>query len=354
MERQRLRDLGLTVGRLPTGALNAITDVAGVQVGHETLLLDEPRVVRSGVTVVVPEEGAIWHRNLFAGAHVLNGNGEMTGLSWLEEFGLMCGPVAITGTHSIGAAHEGMVSYELKEGFEFDFCLPLVAETFDGWLSDPMALAVRPEHVHAAIAAASGGPVAEGNVGGGTGMNTHEFKAGIGTSSRRAEVAGEAWTVGVLVQANYGRRHQLRLDGRKIGEAIPVEEVPCPWPKPRDEGSIIAVVATDAPLLPHQCKRLAQRAGLGVARTGGIAAPASGDIFLAFSTGNAHSAADQDRLHEARFLPDMALAGIYEAVIEATEESIWNALCKAETMAGREGRVSHALPLERLLEIAAA
>jgi len=354
MKRARLRDLGLSIGRLSTGPLNAITDISGVLVGHETVISDTPDIVRSGVTVIVPENGKIWRRHLFAGAHVLNGNGEMIGLAWVEEFGLMCGPLAITGTHSVGAVHEGLVSYELKEGFEFEFCLPLVAETYDGWLSDAMALAVRPSHLHAALKAAMSGPVPEGNVGGGTGMNTHEFKAGIGTASRRAPAAGDTWTVGVLVQANYGRRHQLRLDGRPIGEAIPTTEVPGPRQEPRDEGSIIVIVATDAPLMPHQCKRLAQRAGLGVARTGGIGAPTSGDIFFAFSTGNAHSAADDSQIHTARFLPDVALADLLQAVIEATEESIWNALCAAETMTGQRGRKSHAIPLDRLREIAGA
>ena len=353
MERARLRDLGLSIGQLPTGPLNAITDVAGVLVGQKTIVADAPRMVRSGVTVVVPEYGEIWQRHLFAGAHVLNGNGEMTGLSWLEEFGLMCGPLAITGTHSVGAVHEGLVGYELSQALGFDFSLPLVAETYDGWLSDSAALAVRPEHLHAALRAAAAGPVAEGNVGGGTGMNTHEFKAGIGTASRLVEIARESWTVGVLVQSNYGRRGRLRLDGRPIGEAITTEEVPAPWPQNRDTGSIIAVVATDAPLLPHQCKRLAQRAGLGVARVGGAGAPTSGDIFLAFSTGNSHSAVEEDRLHSAKFLPDMALAPMFEAVIEATEESIWNALCAAETMTGWRGRTSHAIPLDRLVALCA-
>ena len=354
MERARLRDLGLSIGHLPPGPLNAITDVAGVLVGHETIVSDAPTVVRSGVTVIVPEDGEIWRRHLFAGSHVLNGNGEMTGLSFLDEFGLLCGPIAITGTHSVGAAHEGLVSYELAGGFPFDFCLPVVAETFDGWLSDPAALAVRPGHVHAALRAAATGPVAEGNVGGGTGMNTHEFKAGIGTASRRVEIAGETRTVGLLVQTNYGRRERLCLDGQAIGRAIPTDDVPSPWPRPRDAGSIIAIVATDAPLLPHQCRRLAQRAGLGIARVGGAGAPGSGDIFLAFSTGNSHCAAEIETAHTARFLPDMALAPIFEAVIEATEESIWNALCAAETMTGRQDRISHAVPLDRLVEIAAS
>lgn len=353
MERKRLRDLGLTIGRLPTATHNAITDVAGVLVGHETIWHDEPTTVRSGVTVVVPEHGAITTKHLFAGSHILNGNGEMTGLAFLDEFGLMCGPLALTGTHSVGAVHEGLVAWELGGDFPFDFCLPLVGETYDGWLSDTATFPVRPHHVAAALENASDGPVAEGCVGGGTGMITHEFKAGIGTASRRVACAGETWTVGVLVQSNYGLRHQLRFAGLAVGEAIPAEDVPLPWPRPRDQGSIIAVVATDAPLLPHQCRRLAQRAGLGIGRVGGTGAPSSGDLFLAFSTGNSHSAADEDRLHDARFLPDMALGPLFEAVIEATEESIWNALCCAETTTGWQGRTAHALPLDRLLSMAA-
>lgn len=352
MARARLRDLGLSIGRLPPGPFNAITDVAGVLVGHETVVRDEPTAVRSGVTVIMPENGDIWQRNLFAGAHVLNGNGEMTGLSWIEEFGLMSGPIAITGSYAVGAVHEGMMGCEPAQDPPQDFSLPLVAETDDGWLSDSAAFAVRPEHAHAALRAAATGAVAEGCVGGGTGMNTHEFKAGIGTASRKVEVAGEAWTVGLLVQSNYGSRKRLRLDGRPVGEAISTDEVPAPWPEARDAGSIIGVVATDAPLLPHQCKRLAQRAGLGVARVGGMGAPSSGDIFFAFSTGNSHSAAAVDRLHSVRFLPDFALGPLFEAVIEATEESIWNALCAAETMDGWQGRRSYAIPLDRLVEIA--
>ncbi|MEM8811065.1 MAG: P1 family peptidase [Pseudomonadota bacterium] len=352
--RLRLRDLGLSVGHLPTGSLNAITDVDGVLVGHETIIRDQPTTIRSGVTVIAPENGAIWARHLFAGAHVLNGNGEMTGLGWLNEFGLLCGPIAITGTHSVGAVHEGLVSYELDHAFAFDFKLPVVAETFDGWLSDPSALAVRPEHVHTALNAAASGPVEEGNVGGGTGMITHDFKAGIGTSSRSVECAGKTWTVGVLVQSNYGRRSRLRLDGHPIGELLSLEAISGPFPVSRDQGSIIGIVATNAPLLPHQCRRLAERAGLGVARTGGTAAPSSGDIFLAFSTGNAHSAGDEDQVHKARFLPDMALDPVFEAVIEATEESIWNALTGAVTMTGWQGRTAQAIPLDGLVSAASA
>ena len=348
----RLRDLGLSIGRLPTGPENAITDVAGVLVGHETVIREDPTAVRSGVTVIVPEKGDIWRRHLFAASHVLNGNGEMTGLSWVQEFGLMCGPLAITGTHSVGAVHEGLVSYEIAQNLPFDFQLPLVAETYDGWLSDIAALAVRPEHLQAALRAAAPGPVAEGNVGGGTGMNAHEFKAGIGTASRRTAAAGEDWAVGVLVQANYGRRSRLMLDGRPVGRVLSTGEIPAPWPEPRDDGSIIVVVACDAPLLPHQCRRLAQRAALGIGRVGGMGEPGSGDIIFAFATGNRHAAGDDKTLHNARFLPDMAMAPLFEAVIEATEESIWNALVAAETMTGRKGRVSHAIPHDALVAAA--
>lgn len=352
MKRARLRDLGLSIGSLPTGPLNAITDVGGVLVGHETVILDQPRVVRSGVTVVVPENGNIWRNHLFAGVHVLNGNGEMTGGAFLEEFGLLAGPIAITSTHSVGAVYEGIVRYKHDLDLGFDLLQPVVAETDDGWLSDSAAFAVRPDHVYAALKAARSGPVPEGNVGGGTGMNTHEFKAGIGTASRCVDLAGGRWTVGVLVQANYGRRNGLRLDGRPIGSQIPTDMVPSPWPDPKDEGSIIVIVATDAPLLPLQCRRLAQRAGLGVGRAGGTGAPGSGDLFLAFSTGNTHSMDAVDQPHMARFLPDFALGPIFDAVIEATEEGIWNALCVAEDMIGQRGRRSAAIPLDLLKQLA--
>ena len=352
MKRARLRDLGLSIGSLPTGPLNAITDVGGVLVGHETIILDQPRVVRSGVTVIVPENGNIWRNHLFAGVHVLNGNGEMTGGAFLEEFGLLAGPIAITSTHSVGAVYEGLLRCKHDLDLGFDLFMPVVAETDDGHLSDSAAFAIRPDHVQAALKAARSGAVLEGNVGGGTGMNTHEFKAGIGTASRCIEVAGGRWTVGVLVQANYGRRNELRLDGRPIGSRIPTHMVPSPWADPKDEGSIIVVVATDAPLLPLQCKRLAQRAGLGVGRVGGTGAPGSGDLFLAFSTGNSHFMEAVDQPHSARFLPDLALGPILDAVIEVTEEGIWNALCAAEDMIGQQGRRSAAIPLDLLKQLA--
>jgi len=344
----RLRDLGLSVGTLPPGPYNAITDVAGLSVGHVTILEDAPKTVRSGLTVIVPENGAVGERNLYAGTHVLNGNGEMTGLAFLNEFGLLCGPIALTSTHSVGAAHEGLIRHELESGSPFDFLLPVVAETYDGWLSDRSAFAVRPHHVGEAIASAASGIVAEGSVGGGTGMICHEFKAGIGTASRIADVAGTDWTVGVLVQANYGSRERLRLNGHNVGAMFPVTDIPSPWPERRETGSIIGIVATSAPLLPHQCQRLAQRAALGVGRVGGMGEPGSGDLFLGFSTGNSVSAATVKAPTSAQALPDMALSPLFQAAIEATEESIWNALCASDTMTGQLGRVCHGLPAERL------
>ncbi len=350
MARKRLRDLGITIGDLPPGPLNAITDVPGVRVGHETILADEPYCVRTGVTVIEPADGASWHRHLFAGAHVLNGNGELTGLAWIDEFGLLCGPVALTGTYGVGAVYEGLSRAEAEAGVGTNLYLPVVGETYDGWLSDRAAFAVRPEHVQRALDAAAGGAVAEGNVGGGTGMITHELKAGIGTSSRELPVAGGTYTIGALTQSNYGRRRRLTLNGHRIGVRIGTDVVPSPWPEPRDDGSIIVVVATDAPLLPHQCRRVAQRVGLGVGRVGGTGAPGSGDIFLCFSTANGHDAAAPPTVQTARFLPDMALADLFGAVIEATEESIWNALCAAETMEGLDGHVAHAIPPDLLAD----
>jgi D-aminopeptidase len=369
MARARLRDLGIAIGRLPPGPLNAITDVPGVRVGMVTLVEDDPFVLRTGVTAIVPQEGEIWRRNLFAATHVLNGNGEMTGRAWIDEFGLLCGPIAFTGTFSVGAVHEGMVAAEMALDTGADFKIPVVAETYDGWLSDSMRFAIRPEHLLAALRGATGGPVAEGSVGGGTGMISHEFKAGTGTSSRMVEAAGEAFLLGVLVQANYGSRRTLRLDGVPVGREIPTsaspaseepdeaagEAVPSPFAVRPKDGSILVALATDAPLLPHQLKRLAQRAGLGIGRTGGFGYPSSGDIFIAFATGNdLGRATHRDTatiLSGLRMLPDMALAPLFEATVEAVEEAIWNALCAADAMTGQQGRVCRALPLDRLPEI---
>jgi D-aminopeptidase len=352
MARARLRDLGLSIGTLPPGPKNGITDVPGVLVGQVTLVEEAPHVIRTGITAIVPQDGEIWRRNLFAAGHVLNGNSEVTGLTWINEFGLLCGPLSLTGTFSIGAVHEGMVDAEVTLATGADFKMPVVSETYDGWLSESEHFVVRPHHALEALRRATADPVAEGCAGGGTGTNAHEFKAGTGTASRIVAQGGDSWTVGILVQTNYGDRDRLLLDGVPVGREIPVTDVPSCFAQRRVEGSILVVVATDAPLFPHQLKRLAQRAGLGLARCGGLGWPGSGDVFVAFSTGNdLGQATDTSRAlpyDNLRMLPDFALQPLMAAVVEATEEAIWNSLCAAETTTGRQGRVSHALPIERL------
>ena len=381
--RARARDLGIRIGRLAPGPWNAITDVPGIKVGHTTLIEGEgPLVVgngpvRTGVTVILPHEGNIGADPLFAGYHVLNGNGEMTGLVWLEESGSLSTALAITNTHSVGTVHDALIAYDAQHGdgsFDSMWSLPVVAETYDGFLNDINGFHVKPEHVFAALDSAASGPVAEGNVGGGTGMMAHGFKGGIGTASRlvpytwpprlpaqtllpgmtEAE-AEHGWTVGVLVQANYGQRALLRVDGVPVGEAIPASAVPTPIMSapPPGTGSIIVVVATDAPLLPGQCRKLAQRASLGIGRMGGLGENSSGDILLAFATGNRGlgERLPPGQALSVRMLPDNALNGLFEAAVEATEEAIVNALCMAETMVGRDGHTAYALPLDRLQEV---
>jgi D-aminopeptidase len=358
----RYRDLGLTVGQLAPGPLNAITDVEPVRVGVTTLIDgDGPlRVgegpVRTGVTVVVPHEG-IGREVLFAGCHRLNGNGELTGLEWIREAGMLTTPVAITNTHSVGVVRDALVAAEMeqREDHHAYWSLPVVGETYDGTLNDIDGFHVGAEHVRAALEAASGGAVAEGNVGGGTGMTCHEFKGGTGTASRRLDADAGGWTVGALVQANYGRRSRLTVDGVPVGREIPLEEVPGPDdPGPgAGAGSIIVVLATDAPLLPHQCERIAQRAGLGIARVGGAGEPSSGDLFVAFSTANrgrlkSYKTGDDIRAFDVTMLPDVALGALFWAAIEATEEAVLNALVAAETMVGRDGITAQALDHERL------
>jgi len=357
MNRARLRDLGITIGNLPTGRHNAITDVRGVRVGHRTLIYDEPRIARTGVTVIVPREGRIWSDNICAGFHALNGSGEMTGTHWLAESGLLTTPIAITNTHQVGVVRDALVEYAITNGHSKGWELPVVAETYDGWLNDISAFHLTKEDVYEALASAKGGPVAEGNVGGGTGMICHEFKGGIGTSSRLVDTKSGQYTVGVLVQANYGLRHQLRVDGIPVGCEIDSEHTPTPgWEELRQGGSIIVIIATDAPLLPIQCKRLAQRATVGLARMGSIGANNSGDIFLAFSTGN-HIPADACAPVDLKMFPQhhvsLHLNPLFEAVAEAVEEAILNALTAAETMTGLMGHTACALPLDKLQNLMA-
>ena len=349
MTRARLRDLGLSVGRLPPGPLNAITDVAGVRVGHATLVRDAPSVVRTGVTAIWPRGPEIWRRYAFAGFHSFNGYGEMTGVVWLQEQGLLAAPICLTNTHAVGVVRDAICAYAVRERVDQAFHLPVVAETYDGWLSDAESFPVTAELAFAALDSAAGGPVAEGNVGGGTGMICHEFKGGIGTASRVADTAGARYTVGALVQANYGARELLRVDGVPVGREIGTDEVPSHRGRPSDAGSIIVVLATDAPLLPIQCQRLARRATTGLAWVGGIGANGSGDIFLAFSTGNA--VATDAAVAEVRMLGADAMTPLFLAAAEATEEAILNALTAAETTTGFKGRTAHALPLDRLQEV---
>ena len=368
--RQRLRDLGVTIGRLAPGPYNAITDVAGVRVGHATIVSGEGTLrvgegpVRTGVTVILPHEGDVGTEPLFAGSHTLNGNGEMTGLLWVKESGMLTSPIALTNTHSVGIVRDALISYEIERMRrpELYWSLPVVAETYDGWLNDINGMHVKAEHVFAALDGAAGGSVEEGCVGGGTGMICHEFKGGIGTSSRVVAREDGGWTVGVLVQANYGSRHLLRIDGMPVGDFIPCSQVPGFREERarlagRDgDGSIIIVVATDAPLLPHQCERLAQRATIGLARVGGIGANSSGDIFLAFATGNRGLPGAEESTAEiasCRMIPNGRMTPLFEACGEATEEAILNALCMATTTTGIGGRTMFALPLERVREVCA-
>lgn len=349
--RRRLRDLGIEIGNLPTGAHNAITDVPGVRVGHATVVRDEPSVVRTGVTMIVPRDGEIWGDFAHAGWFSFSGNGEMTGLPWIEESGLLGSPIGITNTHQVGLVRDFLVRAAVEAGHEDAFHLPVVAETWDGWLSDIDSFPLTEADVRRGYESAADGPVAEGCVGGGTGMICHEFKGGIGTASRVVATSSGTYTVGVLAQANYGRRVDLRVDGIPVGRHIGLDEVPSGWDEPPNGGSIIVVAATDAPLLPVHCARLARRITVGLGRVGGYGHDSSGDIFLAFSTGN-HLPAGADRWAIDVLAPG-EMDGLFHAVADATEESILNALCAAETTTGRLGRVAHALPLDRLVQVVA-
>lgn len=351
MTRRRLRDLGLSTGQLPPGPLNAITDVAGVRVGYTTVIRDQPHIVRSGVTAIWPRGPAeIWEDYVFAGVHSFNGNGEMTGLPWIAEQGYIGAPIGITNTYQVGLVRDAICQLAVRDGASQDFHLPVVAETYDGWLNDIQRFSLTQEDAFAAFDSAVGGqPIAEGNVGGGTGMIAHEFKGGTGTASRVVAIDGATYTVGALVQANYGSRALFRVAGVPVGQMIGPDVVPSHRSMPREAGSIIVILATDAPLLPIQCQRLARRATTGLAWVGGIGANGSGDIFLAFSTAN--HVRQKDKVSDVRMLAPAAMTDLFLAAAEATEEAILNAMCMAETMTGRDGRTVHALPLDRLCEV---
>ena len=346
--RPRIRDLGVRIGSYPIGRHNAITDVPGVQVGHQTVIRDDPTTVRTGVTMVIPRPD-IWTDWAFAAVHIFNGNGEMTGIPWLTESGMLGSPIGITNTYQVGLVRDALERHAVTRDIQGSFFLPVVAETYDGWLSDIRSFPLTSDDVEAALNASAGGPVSEGNVGGGTGMICHEFKGGIGTSSR---IVDETFTVGALVQANHGDRRDLRINGIPMGRMLDHESVPLPWPGPGEDGSIIVVLATDAPLLPVQCRRLAQRATVGLARAGGIGHNGSGDIFIAVSTEN-HLPSTHTGAHDVRMLANDTLDPLFAAAADAVEESILNALCAAEDMVGYRERQAHALPIgavRRLLD----
>src|SRR5918992_2630239 len=357
----RARELGIRLGDLPPGPHDAITDVEGVRVGHSTIVRGEgPLVVgegpvRTGVTVVCPRKGLARDEPVFAGSHTFNGDGEMTGLEWIREAGTLATPVAITNTHSVGVVRDALVRAEMEaRADEEDYwSLPVVAETYDGTLNDINGQHVTTEHVFEALTSASGGPVEEGSVGGGTGMICHEFKGGIGTASRRLPENAGGWTVGALVQANYGRRRMLRVDGAPVGRVLSTQRVPSPYEGSTEKGSIIVVLATDAPLLPHECDRLAQRASIGVGRMGGGCEDGSGDIFLAFATGNRGIPRAGLSQLPARIplimIPNERLTPLFYAAAEATEEAILNALLMAGTVTGRDGITAHGLTPDLLL-----
>ena len=356
----RARDLGVPFDGTP-GPLNAITDVKGIEVGHTTLISGEGKLqvgagpVRTGVTAILPRGKQSSNDPVFAGWFSLNGNGEMTGTTWVEESGFLEGPIMITNTHSVGVVRDAVIAWRVKRGppdaSGYWWSLPIVAETYDGYLNDVNGFHVKPNHAFDALDGAKPGPVTEGNVGGGTGMVCYGFKGGIGTASRKLDQDGGGYTVGVLVQANFGRRNQLRIAGVPVGTEITEGTLSSNDGGPRDDvGSIIIVVATDAPLLSNQLKRLARRAALGVARTGSSSGNGSGDIFVAFSTANPEAAKPTGTI-QLTMLPNDRMNPLFEATVQATEEAIVNALIAAETMTGVDGHKVIALPHDRLKQV---
>jgi len=356
----RARDLGVPFEGTP-GKLNAITDVAGVEVGYTTLISGEGKLevgqgpVRTGVTAIIPRGHASLNDPVYAGVFSLNGNGEMTGTAWVEESGFLEGPIVITNTHSVGVARDAVIAWRVQHGAAdktgYWWSLPVVAETWDGWLNDINGFHVKPEDVFQALDSAHGGAIEEGSVGGGTGMICYEFKGGNGTASRQIEIRASketpprSFTVGVFLQANFGRRPQLTIAGVPVGKEIPGEVYK------EESGSCIAVVATDAPLLPNQLKRLARRISLGLSRTGTISGNGSGDLFIAFSTANPNAANPDQVTHSVETIPNDLMDPVFAAVVQATEEAVVNALVDNHSMTGRDNHRVDALAHDRLREL---
>ena len=352
-EKPRGRDLGLPFPGQP-GQFNAITDIAGVEVGTVTLIAgDGPLVVgqgpvRTGVTAILPRGHDKAHVPCAAGTYSLNGNGEMTGVVWIEEAGELQTPITITNTHSCGVTRDATIKWLVSRGVGTgqDWGLPVAAETYDGDLNDINGFHVTAEHTIAALDSARGGPVEMGSVGGGTGMITYDFKAGNGSSSRAVEIGGSTYTLGVFVQSNFGRREDLMVLGVPVGQHILHDKL-----RGKDQGSVIAIVATDAPLMAHQLKRIARRVPMGLARTGTVGNNSSGDIFLAFSTANeAYFAARSGGAAAMEALPNASLDPLFKATVEATEEAVIDAMISSATMVGRDGNRSIALPHDQLLD----
>jgi len=356
----RARDLGIPFEGTP-GKFNAITDVPGVEVGYTTLISGEGKLevgkgpLRTGVTAILPRGHASLNDPVYAGFFSLNGNGEMTGTAWIEESGFLEGPIIITNTHSVGIARDAVIAWRVRHGAAdktgYWWSLPVVAETWDGWLNDINGFHVKPEDVWRALDTAHGGALEEGSVGGGTGMICYEFKGGNGTASRKIDIRvskdrpPQSFVVGVFLQANFGRRPQLTIAGIPVGKQIPGEVY-------KDEsGSCIAVVVTDAPLLPTQLKRLARRVSLGLARTGAISGNGSGDLFVAFSTANPNVANPDQITHDVQTIPNDLLDPLFAGVVQATEEAVVNALVDNRSMTGRDNHRVDALPHDRLREI---
>ena len=356
MKKPRARDLGITIGRRQPGALNAITDVSGVRVGHRTVVRGadgDPHAIRTGVTAIFPHDGDPWHDSVYAGTHILNGYGELIGINQIAEWGLLMSPIVLTSSLAIGKAYDATVRWiagrDPKTGEEI---MPVVSECDDSGLNDVRSFPLSDDDVVAALDAAIDGDVSEGCVGAGTGMQCFDFKGGIGTASRVLPPESGSYTVGVLVLTNFGDREELRIDGVRVGERIgdlmPIEHT---------EGSCVVVVATDAPLLPHQLRRIAQRGGMGLARTGSNASNGSGEQLLAFSTGNTIRRATDDAVVDLRAVADgrsaepWLLSELFAATVEATEEAVVNALLAAETTVGRDGNTLFAMPVDRVVPL---
>src|SRR5437762_734769 len=356
----RARELGIPFEGTP-GKFNAITDVAGVEVGYATLISGEGKLdvgngpVRTGVTAIIPRGHNSLNDPVYAGVFSLNGNGEMTGTNWVEESGFLEGPIVITNTHSVGVARDAVIGWRVKHGAAdntgYWWSLPVVAETWDGWLNDINGFHVKPVHVFQALDSAHGGAIEEGSVGGGTGMICYEFKGGNGTASRKIDIRAakdtppRSFVVGVFLQANFGRRQQLTIAGVPVGREMPGEVYK------EESGSCIAVVATDAPLLPNQLKRLARRVSLGLARTGTISGNGSGDLFIAFSTANPNVASPDQITHDVQTIPNDLMDPLFAGVVQATEEAVVNALVDNHSMSGRDNHRVEALSHDRLREI---